>query len=66
MDVTAELDTVRRQSREREHECLKLKDEIQVTYFLTMLDVRISIKPIRLFVGMEQIPGLPHYCPTCL
>ncbi|KAG0590351.1 hypothetical protein M758_1G087500 [Ceratodon purpureus] len=29
VDVTAELNTVRRKSREREQECLKLKDEIQ-------------------------------------
>lgn len=30
VDVTAELQTVRRKSREREQECIKLKEEIQV------------------------------------
>ncbi|KAG0618575.1 hypothetical protein M758_4G074800 [Ceratodon purpureus] len=29
VDMTAELDAVRRKNREREYECLKLKDEIQ-------------------------------------
>ena len=38
-DVTAELNTVRRKSREREQECLKLKDEMQVTAFLDGLDM---------------------------
>jgi hypothetical protein len=33
VDVTAELQTVRRRSREREQECLKLQQEIQVCVF---------------------------------
>jgi hypothetical protein len=43
VDVTTELNTVRRKSREREQECLKLKDEIQVSAFLAALYVMIVL-----------------------
>jgi hypothetical protein len=60
--MTAELDTVRQKSREREHACLKLKDEIQVANFPTTSDATTDIKPVQSFVRVEQIPGLLHQC----
>lgn len=47
MEVTAELNTLRLKSRDSEHECLKLKDDIQVTYCLALrLDVLTYVGPI--------------------
>ena len=38
-DLITELNTMHQKSREREQECLKLKDEMQVTTFMDVLDM---------------------------
>jgi hypothetical protein len=62
--VTAELNNERQKSREREHECHVLKDEIQVTFFVITLDVGPGIQALQSFVvdEVEHNPGLRYRC----
>jgi len=62
--LTAELNIERQKSREREHECHVLKDEIQVTCFLIMLVVGPGVEALRLLVHyeVEHISNLRSHC----
>lgn len=66
MDVVAELNALRRKSRETEQENLKLKDEIQVTLFLNNLYVIYCVQSVQLHARVERVSHLPHCSVMCL